>query len=128
MFRNLGKALSLLRELRGKSQAEIARAAGVGKSQISKYEKGRELPKLDSLARILEALGVAPQVFFQTLALVDEREAALSCAGSPLMPPAVGIPSLDEAFKTLCTDLLHLHRAAVEQSLFASTERGLGDV
>lgn len=117
MFRNLGKALSLLRELRGKSQVAIAREAGVGKSQISKYEKGRELPKLDSLARILEALGVAPQVFFQTLAFVDEREAALSGAGSPLTAPVVGIPSLDQAFANVVQGLLGLQRAWVEESL-----------
>ncbi len=55
MFDHLGKALSLLRSLRGMSQGRVARSAGLGKSQLSKYESGRELPKLDSLARILGA-------------------------------------------------------------------------
>ena len=48
MFANLGMTLSLLREIRGKSQSRVAREARIGKSQLSKYENGRELPKLDS--------------------------------------------------------------------------------
>ena len=123
MFRNLGKTLSLLREFRGKSQSEVARAAEVGKSQVSKYETGRELPKLDSLSRLLEALDIEPFVFFQTLALLDEREAALSGAGAPLVSLAVGIPSLDQAFTNLVQGLFCLQRAFVEESLF-SYEKG----
>src|ERR1700709_141250 len=67
MFQNLGKALALVRELRGKTQAQVARAAGVGKSQLSKYENGKELPKLDSLEKLLDALGVSAFDFFYTL-------------------------------------------------------------
>ena len=40
MFRNLGTTIRLLRELRGYSQAALARRAGMGKSQLSKYEQG----------------------------------------------------------------------------------------
>ena len=58
MFANLGRTLSLLQELRGKSQARVAREAGIGKSQLSKYENGKELPKLDSLEKVLNALEV----------------------------------------------------------------------
>jgi hypothetical protein len=35
-FEYLGLTLALLRSLRGKKQAEVAKAAGVGKSQLSK--------------------------------------------------------------------------------------------
>ena len=48
MFDNLGRALYLIRDLRGKSQAEVAREAGIGKSQLSKYEGGREFPGVQS--------------------------------------------------------------------------------
>src|SRR5688500_20336406 len=78
MFINLGRTLSLLRELRGKSQALIAREAGIGKSQLSKYENGKELPKLDSLEKVLKALEVGHFEFFYTLYLVDRRAADLA--------------------------------------------------
>jgi transcriptional regulator with XRE-family HTH domain len=80
MFANLGRTLSLLRELRGKSQSRVAREARIGKSQLSKYENGRELPKLDSLEKILRVLKVDMFEFFYTLYLVDGRAAALAAA------------------------------------------------
>src|SRR6478672_2395396 len=80
MFNNLGRTLSLLRELRGKSQARVAREAGIGKSQLSKYENGKELPKLDSLEKVLNALKVGYFEFFYTLYLVDRRAADLGRA------------------------------------------------
>jgi transcriptional regulator with XRE-family HTH domain len=78
MFVNLGRTLSLLRELRSKSQAQVAREAGIGKSQLSKYENGKELPKLDSLEKILGVLQVGQFEFFYTLYLVDRRAADLA--------------------------------------------------
>jgi len=80
MFTNLGRTLSLLRELRGKSQTRVAREARIGKSQLSKYESGKELPKLDSLEKILRVLKVDMFEFFYTLYLVDGRAAALAQA------------------------------------------------
>src|SRR6202035_1004691 len=77
MFANLGRTLSLLRELRGKSQSRVAREARIGKSQLSKYENGKELPKLDSLEKILRVLKVDMFEFFYTLSVVDGGPAAL---------------------------------------------------
>src|SRR3954452_14580010 len=96
MFINLGKTLSLLRELRGKSQARVAREAGIGKSQLSKYENGKELPKLDSLEKVLKALGVGHFEFFYTLYLVDQRAADLlrSDGGEALAERLSGVPPL----------------------------------
>jgi transcriptional regulator with XRE-family HTH domain len=125
VFRNLGKTLVLLRELRGKSQAQVAREAGVGKSQLSKYENGKELPKLDSLARVLEALALDYWSFFYTLALVDEREAALHEPGDltpKLVPPGQG--ALDHAFSSLTGNLFALYRACLMHSLGLD---GVGD-
>jgi transcriptional regulator with XRE-family HTH domain len=73
MFDNLGPTLILLREILGKSQAAVAREAKIGKSQLSKYENGKELPKLDSLGRVLGALGIGQCDFFNTLELVNRR-------------------------------------------------------
>ena len=136
MFANLGRTLSLLRELRGKSQARVAREAGIGKSQLSKYENGKELPKLDSLEKVLNALKVGYFEFFYTLYLVDRRAADLGraaereartrghggpAAGEPLyMPPLhdgniLLAGTTDQAFSQVFTDLLLLYRRVFEQ-------------
>jgi transcriptional regulator with XRE-family HTH domain len=91
MFVNLGRTLGLLRELRGKSQALVAREAGIGKSQLSKYENGKELPKLDSLEKVLRALRVGYFEFFYTLYLVDGRAADLA-RSDPASPGYAGSP------------------------------------
>jgi transcriptional regulator with XRE-family HTH domain len=63
-FEQIGPALVTLRERAGMSAAAVARKARVGKSQLSKYENGKEAPKLSSLERILDALNIEPLVFF----------------------------------------------------------------
>ena len=136
MFVNLGRTLSLLRELRGKSQARVAREAGIGKSQLSKYENGKELPKLDSLEKVLNALKVGYFEFFYTLYLVDRRAADLEPAAAdgsqargaepPMyLPPLVKGESLladstDQAFRQVFTDLLLLYRRVFEQVVLAA--------
>lgn len=140
MFTNLGRTLSLLRELRGKSQARVAREAGIGKSQLSKYENGKELPKLDSLEKVLKALGVGQFEFFYTLYLVDQRadelarnvmretekEAGKEPPGPPPLPgKAILSDSTDQAFSRLFTDLLVLYRSVFEQIACAG---GSGDL
>lgn len=77
MFDNLGKALILIREIRGKSAAQICREAGIGKSQLSKYENGKEFPKFESLKRVLAALEVSAFEFFYTMHLIDIQAANL---------------------------------------------------
>ncbi|HKV10911.1 MAG TPA: helix-turn-helix transcriptional regulator [Thermoanaerobaculia bacterium] len=116
-FRNLGKTLVLLRELVGKSQAEVARNAQIGKSQLSKYENGKELPKLESLAKVLEALELSYWDFFYSLALIDEREASLGRGDlTPRLIP-LGQGSLESVFSRITDDLFALHRAWTLQSL-----------
>jgi len=143
MFANLGRTLSLLRELRGKSQARIAREAGIGKSQLSKYENGKELPKLDSLEKVLNALKVGYFEFFYTLYLVDRRAAdlargadgddadsdtAATVSEGPretlYMPPLLNGNTLlaettDQAFSQVFTDLLLLYRRVFEQMVLS---------
>lgn len=143
MFANLGRTLSLLRELRGKSQARVAREAGIGKSQLSKYENGKELPKLDSLEKVLIALKVGYFEFFYTLYLVDRRAADLGTEearempnpaplvdadGEPLyLPPLNGntllSESTDQAFSQVFTDLLLLYRRIFEQMVLSGFNR-----
>jgi transcriptional regulator with XRE-family HTH domain len=136
MFNNLGRTLSLLRELRGKSQARVAREAGIGKSQLSKYENGKELPKFDSLEKVLNALKVGYFEFFYTLHLVDRRAADLERAGEreanpetagdePLYMPFLDEDNLlagstDQAFSQVFTDLLVLVRRVFEQRVLSA--------
>lgn len=150
MFANLGRTLSLLRELRGKSQARVAREAGIGKSQLSKYENGKELPKLDSLEKVLIALKVGYFEFFYTLYMVDRRAADLGAGegrregevpspatpvdsgGEPLyVPPRNGNTLLaagtDQAFSQVFTDLLLLYRRIFEQMVLSGLSPEDGD-
>ena len=114
MFAHLGPALVLLRELRGKSQSRMAREAGIGKSQLSLYETGRELPKLDSLERVLTALGVGHLALFSMLDLADRRAADLFPRKDPSPPPS-GILSQEAvaAFERTVRELVHLHALLV---------------
>jgi transcriptional regulator with XRE-family HTH domain len=131
MFGNVGRALSLLRDLRGKSQAWLSREAGIGKSQLSKYENGKELPKLDSLEKVLNALKVGYFEFFYTLHLVD-RQAAELAEGEARGPQAepLYVPPLfsgtsflaepaDQALSQVFADLMLLYRRLLEQMVIA---------
>jgi transcriptional regulator with XRE-family HTH domain len=134
MWRNLGQALSLVRQIRRRSQTSVANEAGLGKSQLSKYETGRELPKLESLEKVLNALDVGPYEFFYTLHIVDgragdltggkagAREAASSATGLPplsALNPGGSLlsPGAEQSFATLLFELLKLYRAWLEQTL-----------
>lgn len=136
MFVNLGRTLGLLRELRGKSQARVAREAGIGKSQLSKYENGKELPKLDSLEKVLRVLEVGQFEFFYTLYLVDQRTAGLESgdgssgsfaadlSGERLYTPPLFkgnnllSEGTDQAFTRVFADLLVLYRSVFERTVF----------
>lgn len=48
--------LALHRLLRGLSQCEVARAAGLLPNALSRYERGRRRPKPEIVARILAAI------------------------------------------------------------------------
>jgi transcriptional regulator with XRE-family HTH domain len=65
MFGRVGQALALVRQERGISQYELADRCRIGRSQISKYEAGRELMKLETLAKILNVLAIEPDQFFR---------------------------------------------------------------
>jgi transcriptional regulator with XRE-family HTH domain len=98
MFKNLGRTLIRLRERTGKSQAAIARKARIGKSQLSKYENGKELPKLDSLERVLHALDVSAFDFFRALDVVDRGE-----------PLTLSREEIEECFARLTRGVFALH-------------------
>ncbi len=55
-FANLDKALRMLRESQGFSQAELAAALGVAVSTVSSWERGARVPSLPVLAALAERL------------------------------------------------------------------------
>jgi transcriptional regulator with XRE-family HTH domain len=70
VFSRIGSAIRSSREEQGLSLARLAAMSGTGKSQLSKYENGKELPKLESLARILDALDLTPLALFYWASLL----------------------------------------------------------
>jgi transcriptional regulator with XRE-family HTH domain len=50
--------LQSLRELRGITQAELGRKAGMAAASISHFETGQRTPSLDSLVKLADALEV----------------------------------------------------------------------
>ena len=118
MFGNLGRTLALLREMRGYSQLALSREAKIGKSQLSKYENGRELPKLETLERVLAVLGVQPISFFYTVAMLDGLVDRLDDPNADLPPLPLPLtllePNLDELFSVTVGQFLRMYRLQTE--------------
>jgi transcriptional regulator with XRE-family HTH domain len=57
-FQDLGKALRWLRTRQDRKQYEIAEQAGITKAMLSAYETGKQNPSIETLEKILAALGV----------------------------------------------------------------------
>jgi len=112
MFGSIGLTLKLLRKRRGWRQEDLAGRVGMSKTQVSKYETGGELPKLESLGRLLAALEVQLDGFFAMVASVH-RLGEEGLAGIP----GTASPSVDEAFKSVYRTLLEHQRAVVREEL-----------
>jgi transcriptional regulator with XRE-family HTH domain len=54
---DLSLTLAILRLSRGWSQDQVARAAGLNNSAISEYERGKKVPELRNVRKIVAALG-----------------------------------------------------------------------
>jgi ribosome-binding protein aMBF1 (putative translation factor) len=48
------------RRLCGWTQKQLAERAGIGQAEVSKIERGRKSPTIDTYARLATALGIAP--------------------------------------------------------------------
>lgn len=60
----IGEKIKYLRGQKGITQTEFARLTGIHQVSLSKYEKGKMIPRPDQLKKIVEALGVSPMIFF----------------------------------------------------------------
>jgi transcriptional regulator with XRE-family HTH domain len=73
-------AADLIRQSRRRSglrQAELARRAGLARSVVNAYERGRRQPSVEALARIAAAAGLELRVEPATRRLDDERAGRL---------------------------------------------------
>jgi len=76
----------LIREARrvgGLTQAELARRLGTTQSAVSNWERGRDTPRVDTLARILEACGFEADMTFRRLDDVDRAQIRQNLAMTP---------------------------------------------
>lgn len=77
VFDGLGRALRWLREKEGQRQYETARTAGITKAMLSAYETGKQNPSIETLEKILDALGADLHDLAEALRVnrSDDREA-----------------------------------------------------
>jgi transcriptional regulator with XRE-family HTH domain len=117
-FSQLGLALVILRAKAGLSAHGLAARAGMGKSQLSKYENGRESPKLETLARLLDVLEVEPLAFFYLMQVLhrgaSERRLDIELVVSGAGKAAAGGGEEAAAFLKVLESLLDLHRAVIK--------------
>ena len=62
--REMAEELARARKEAGMTQYELADLAGVGRSSVTVWECGYNLPRLDSLVRLAEAMGKDLKICF----------------------------------------------------------------
>jgi transcriptional regulator with XRE-family HTH domain len=115
-FKQVGSALRLVREERGLSLTRLAGLSSSGKSQLSKYENGKELPRLDSLARVLDALDVEPLTLFYWAGRLS-RGISEADIGEEMLRAEARRNAGSQPFKNLFDAVLKAHEAYVEAGM-----------
>ena len=72
-FRHIGKALRWLRSQRSQKQRDLADSAGITPAMLSAYETGKHRPSLDTVDRLLRALGCDVYDLTRALQVVTEH-------------------------------------------------------
>lgn len=67
VFEGLDKALDLLLRRQPESAAQLSEAVGVTRSSLSRYRRGRGLPSLGALGRLLSRCGITLAQFEEML-------------------------------------------------------------
>jgi transcriptional regulator with XRE-family HTH domain len=78
-----GHLIREARRLGGLTQAELARRLGTSQSAVSNWERGLDTPRVDTLARILEACGFEADLTFRRLDDVDRAQLRQNLARTP---------------------------------------------
>jgi transcriptional regulator with XRE-family HTH domain len=109
---DLAAALTILRQLRGMRQDQLAAAAGVSSALLKKIEQGRRRARPGTLRAILRALGVEAATLDEMVALVGKvrrNGPAAAARGSEMTAPEACPTSRDLA---ALEDLLRAHLEA----------------
>jgi transcriptional regulator with XRE-family HTH domain len=107
MFSNIGPALRIIRQARGISQSRLALISKTGRSQLARYEAGKDLMRLDTLEKLLEALEVEPEQLFRLVRSLDE---SLS-PRQPGVGERIEVRALEDAFQNLRSAIDQLQQA-----------------
>lgn len=78
-----GRLIREARRLRGLTQAELAQRLGTTQSAVSNWERDRDTPRVDTLARILEACGLEADITFRRHDDVDRTQIRQNLAMTP---------------------------------------------
>ena len=105
----LGIALMVLRRSRGLNLFQLSQACGATRSSLSRYETGKQLPRLDTLRPIMKAIGLPTATLYEMQRLVEELtqgrdegdDGALPPARRPLVPRKDALRLAQEAGKAV---------------------------
>ena len=64
-------ALTVLRVVRGWNQDDLAKASGVRNSSVSDYERGRKVPGLKTLIRLVASMGYPLSAIDHVMSFID---------------------------------------------------------
>jgi len=81
-------ALTILRLSRGWSQDRVAKATGITNSALSEYERGKKVPELKSLQKIVAALGYRLSAIERAEDFLRELRAEGLLAPAEATPPS----------------------------------------
>jgi transcriptional regulator with XRE-family HTH domain len=96
-FEHLAGALRLLRDRRSLTQHQVAQAIESPVKQISAYETGRQRPRIETLDRILTAVGADAMDLAETMSALESGElqappGGAASRGRPRSRPAIPSP------------------------------------
>jgi transcriptional regulator with XRE-family HTH domain len=111
LFRNLGRALRLLRQRRGQTQKQAAQIAGITPPMLSAYENDRTHPEIESLDKLLRAL--------------DASLSDLDWALRKVSPQQEGSAENRDAAPARQRNELHAETSAVLDDLLGRQDRAL---
>jgi len=78
-----GGLIRQARSLAGLSQSELAARVETTQPVVSRWERGREVPRIDALARVLQACGFEADLVFRRRDDVDRSQIAGTLALTP---------------------------------------------
>jgi transcriptional regulator with XRE-family HTH domain len=90
-------ALAVLRVVRGWNQDDLAKASGVRNSSVSDYERGRKVPELRTLERLVSAMGYPLSAIDQARAFIEALRSGSRLFDSTLLArPGAEVPGDDQ--------------------------------